>query len=102
MARCITPPVDRLRSEPAASGEIRRSSCIEGAAPLRRRQREPGTQEPVRCRRQQRPGIVSFADYAYGDDLNELSTVNRLVRLSDTPVWATFSVAPAAAVVSTL
>src|SRR5690606_10815595 len=34
--------------------------------------------------------------------LNALSTVSRLVRLSDTPVCATFSVAPAAAVVSTL
>ncbi len=34
--------------------------------------------------------------------VNALSTVRRLARLSATPVWATFLVAPAAAMASTL
>lgn len=40
--------------------------------------------------RDQRPPLKAFR------------TVSRLVRLSETPVWATFSVAPAAAVVSSV
>jgi hypothetical protein len=49
-----------------------------------------------------RSGIASVAAYRPDGDLNAFNTVNRLVRLSATPVWPIFSVAPAAAVVSTL
>ena len=43
-------------------------------------------------------GVGAFTTY----DWNDLSTANKLVRLSATPPWATFSVAEAPAVVSTL
>ena len=96
-------PCGRLRSESAASamsGE--RSVRLQLWRHCHEARSARGRYDAGALRRS---GIACFAAYGpYGlpGDLNDFSTVSRLVRLSDTPVWPIFSVAPAAAVVSTL